>query len=78
MNELGVFRMTGKGMQVVPNPSEELLSHRAKGASGSTVFCGMSDTVQIRFDEPVRAPASGQYAVFYDESSRILGSGVIE
>ena len=28
VNELGVFRMTGTGMQVVDNPSEELLSHR--------------------------------------------------
>ena len=26
VNELGVFRMTGKGMQVVENPSEELLT----------------------------------------------------
>ena len=30
VNELGVFRMTGAGMQEVENPSEELLSHRAK------------------------------------------------
>ena len=33
VNELGVFRMTSQGMQVVDNPSEELLSLRAKGAS---------------------------------------------
>ena len=54
----------------------QIRAHHTPAAG--TVFCGMSDTVQIRFDEPVRAPASGQYAVFYDESSRILGSGVIE
>ena len=28
VNELGVFQMTEAGMQIVPNPSEQLLSHR--------------------------------------------------
>jgi DNA repair protein RadA/Sms len=42
--------MTGQGMQVVDNPSEELLSHRAKGASGSTVFCGMEGSRPLLCD----------------------------
>ena len=50
VNELGVFRMTGQGMQVVENPSEELLSHRAKGASGSVVFCGMEGSRPLLCD----------------------------
>ena len=50
VNELGVFRMTGQGMQVVENPSEELLSHRSKGASGSTVFCGMEGSRPLLCD----------------------------
>jgi len=50
VNELGVFRMTGEGMQVVENPSEELLSHRAKGASGSVVFCGMEGSRPLLCD----------------------------
>ena len=50
VNELGVFRMTGSGMQVVDNPSEELLSHRAKGASGSVVFCGMEGSRPLLCD----------------------------
>ncbi len=50
VNELGVFRMTGEGMQVVPNPSEELLSHRAKGASGSAVFCGLEGSRPLLCD----------------------------
>ena len=50
VNELGVFRMTGQGMQVVENPSEELLSLRAKGASGSTVFCSMEGSRPLLCD----------------------------
>ena len=41
VNELGLFEMTGTGMRPVGNPSETLLSQRAKGASGSCVFCGL-------------------------------------
>ncbi len=59
VNELGVFRMTGQGMQVVENPSEELLSHRAKGASGSVVFCGMEGSRPLLCD--VQALASPTY-----------------
>jgi len=59
VNELGVFRMTGTGMQVVPNPSEELLSHRAKGASGSTVFCGLEGSRPLLCD--VQALTSPSY-----------------
>ena len=50
VNELGVFRMTGKGMQIVPNPSEELLSHRAKGASGCAVFCALEGSRPLLCD----------------------------
>ena len=61
VNELGVFRMTGQGMQVVDNPSEELLSHRAKGASGSTVFCGMEGSRPLLCD--VQALTSKSFTV---------------
>ena len=59
VNELGVFRMTGQGMQVVLNPSEELLSHRAQGASGSTVFCGLEGSRPLLCD--VQALTSQSY-----------------
>ena len=36
-----------------------------------------SDSVRIEFDEPVKAPAPGQSAVFYDEDKRVIGGGVI-
>ncbi len=50
VNELGVFQMTTLGMVPVPNPSEQLLSHRAKGASGSVVFCGLEGSRPILCD----------------------------
>ena len=59
VNELGVFQMTHSGMQVVPNPSEQLLSHRAKGASGSVVFCGLEGSRPLLCD--VQALAATSY-----------------
>ena len=59
VNELGVFQMTEKGMQVVANPSEQLLSHRAKGASGSVVFCGLEGSRPLLCD--VQALTSQSY-----------------
>ncbi len=50
VNELGVFQMTDRGMQPVENPSEQLLSHRAKGASGSVVFCGLEGSRPLLCD----------------------------
>ncbi len=58
VNELGVFRMTGRGMREVPNPSEELLSRRAKGASGSVVFCGMEGSRPLLCDVQALTGAS--------------------
>ena len=59
VNELGVFQMTDKGMQIVENPSEQLLSRRAKGASGSVVFCGLEGSRPLLCD--VQALASQSY-----------------
>ena len=59
VNELGVFQMTDKGMPVVTNPSEQLLSRRAKGASGSVVFCGLEGSRPLLCD--VQALASQTY-----------------
>lgn len=50
VNELGIFEMTGQGMRAVPNPSETLLSQRAKGASGSCVFCGLEGSRPMLVD----------------------------
>ena len=50
VNELGIFEMTGEGMRAVKNASETLLSQRAKGASGSCVFCGLEGSRPMLVD----------------------------
>jgi DNA repair protein RadA/Sms len=39
VSELGVFEMTGRGLQAVPNPSQLFLAERPAGAPGSAVLC---------------------------------------
>jgi DNA repair protein RadA/Sms len=39
VSELGVFEMTGSGLQPVANPSRLFLSERASGTPGSAVLC---------------------------------------
>ena len=39
VSELGVFEMTGRGLQAVANPSQLFLAERAANAPGSAVLC---------------------------------------
>ncbi len=50
VNELGLFEMREAGMVPVENPSELLLSGRARGASGSVVACGLEGTRPMLVD----------------------------
>ncbi len=50
VNELGIFEMRENGMVPVENPSELLLSLRARGASGSVVTCGLEGTRPMLVD----------------------------
>ena len=50
VNELGVFEMTATGMMGVENPSQVLLSQRARGAPGSVVLCTLQGTRPILCD----------------------------
>ena len=36
------------------------------------------NTISAVFDEPVKAPAPGQSAVFYDSENRVIGGGIIQ
>src|SRR5262245_26790227 len=43
-DEIGVFEMTGAGLQEVSNPSQLFLSERDRGAPGTAVFAGVEGT----------------------------------
>jgi DNA repair protein RadA/Sms len=43
-DEIGVFEMTGAGLQEVANPSELFLSERDLGSAGTAVFAGIEGT----------------------------------
>lgn len=46
-NEIGMFDMTGKGLQEIDNPSQQLLEGRPIGVSGNCVACTMEGTRPI-------------------------------
>ena len=50
VNELGLFQMREEGMVEVANPSELLLSARARDVAGSAVFCGMEGSRPMLVD----------------------------
>jgi DNA repair protein RadA/Sms len=47
VSELGVFEMTGTGLQPVANPSRLFLSERAAGTPGSAVICSVEGSRPI-------------------------------
>ncbi|NLI20470.1 MAG: DNA repair protein RadA [Clostridiales bacterium] len=68
VNELGVFEMRRQGIFAVGNPSETLLSQRARGASGSVVFCAMQGSRPILCDLQALSARS-----FYNMPRRTVG-----
>lgn len=68
VNELGVFEMRSEGMVPVTNPSETLLSQRARGAGGSVVFCTLQGSRPILCDLQALAAKS-----FYAVPKRTVG-----
>lgn len=44
VDEIGVFRMTGEGLEAVESPSELFLGERASGVSGAAVVCTIEGT----------------------------------
>ena len=57
-------------------PVRVKIRYQHAGEEGTVRLVG-EDLVRIRFARPVRAPAPGQSAVFYDREGRILGGGEI-
>ena len=69
-------------MGAVPLSGDEKLHCRTKiryhhPAAVSTIERIDDNTIRIVFDEPVRAAAPGQSAVFYDDDMCVLGGGMI-
>ena len=48
------------------------------GSQAARISAADDGRVQVIFDEPVRAAAPGQSAVFYDADGQVIGGGIIE
>ncbi len=57
-------------------PAQVKIRYHHAGAAARLQRAG-EDRIKISFAEPVRAPAPGQSAVFYDDEGRIIGGGKI-
>jgi DNA repair protein RadA/Sms len=58
-DEIGVFEMTGLGLQEVTNPSELFLSERDLGSPGTAVFAGIEGTRPVLVEiQALVAPTS--------------------
>lgn len=82
-NEIGVFAMTSKGLEEVPNPSEVFLSQRQYGSSGSAVTAVIEGTrpVLIEIQALVTTSAFGspqRTATGYDQRRVAMLLAVLE
>jgi DNA repair protein RadA/Sms len=58
-DEIGVFEMTEKGLQEVPNPSALFLSNRTEAVTGAAVFAGIEGTRPVLVEiQALVAPSS--------------------
>ena len=59
VDEIGVFSMTGHGLEAVPNPSAHFLAARAAGSTGSAVTALMEGTRPVLVEVQALAAKSG-------------------
>ena len=69
-------------MSIADLPADEPLRVQAKvryrhAAQPALLTRTGEDEITVEFDQPVRAPAPGQSAVFYDEQNYVVGGGMI-
>lgn len=69
-SELGLFEMTGTGLEPVPNPSRMFLSERAENVPGSVVLCAIEGARPILLEIQALV-SSGAYG-----TARRMASGV--
>ncbi len=82
-DEIGVFEMTGLGLQEVNNPSELFLSERDLGSPGTAVFAGIEGTrpVLVEIQALVAPTALGtprRSVVGWDQSRLSMVIAVLE
>ena len=83
VSELGIFEMTGTGLQPVPNPSRLFLSERASGTPGSAVLCCVegSRPILVEVQALVSTSAYGnarRMAVGFEQNRLALLLAVLE
>ena len=81
-NEMGVFEMTGKGLQDVTDPSKSLLAERANGAIGSAVMPMLEGTrtllVEVQaLTSPSVLPTPRRVATGIDHNRLLLVCAVL-
>lgn len=59
VDEIGVFRMTGQGLEAVANPSELFLGERSEGATGSAVLASIEGTRPLLVEVQALCATSG-------------------
>ena len=81
-NEIGVFDMSDKGLQEVPNPSAVMLSGRPVGVSGTAVTCVLEGTRPILAEVQALVASGGitprRMATGFDFNRFILLMAVLE
>ncbi|MHC8509830.1 MAG: DNA repair protein RadA [Rhodospirillales bacterium] len=82
-DEIGVFEMTGRGLEEVANPSALFLSDREAPISGAAVFAGMEGTRPVLVEIEALVAPSGQAtprraAVGWDASRLAMILAVLE
>src|SRR3954468_13897136 len=82
-DEIGVFEMTGSGLQEIANPSELFLSERDLGSPGTAVFAGIEGTRPLLVEiQALVAPTSlgtpRRAVVGWDQSRLSMVLAVLE
>ncbi len=69
-NELGIFQMTGRGLECVENPSRLFLSQRSEDVPGSVVLCALQGT------RPVLVELQALVSQTHFSTARRMANGV--
>lgn len=82
-NEVGLFSMSGRGLQIVSNPSELFLSHSQTNESGTVVFVSIEGTRPLLVEiqslvSPTNFAAPRRMALGVDYNKLVLTVAILE